>query len=361
MCAMLLAELGADVIRIERKGEGGAGLKRPRKFNLLLRSRGVVSLDLKNRAAVEVVLKLVERSDALIEGFRPGVSERLGLGPDDCLRRNPRLVYGRITGWGQDGPLAQAAGHDLNYIALTGALHAMGRQGEPPTVPLTVIGDFGGGALYLALGVLAAIIEAKTSGQGQVVDAAMVDGAASQLTTFYGLHAAGLWSSERGTNATDSGSHFCEVYECADGKWVAIAAIEDKFYRELLQRIGIDPDALGPQMDPTRWPAAKQVLRQKFRTRSRDEWCAILEGTDSCFSPVLSWEEAPSHPHIKARGTLIEVDGVVQPAPAPRFSRTKLDPPVSPTDTHAAGPSAALSGWLEPQDIENLRSAGTID
>ena len=360
MAAMLLAELGATVIRIDRKQPSDLGLKRERKYDLLLRSRGAIRLDLKEPDAVALVLKLVETADALIEGFRPGVAERLGLGPDTCLARNPRLVYGRITGWGQEGPLAQAAGHDLNYIALTGALQAMGRQGQPPTVPLSVIGDFGGGSLYLVMGILAAWIERSRSGRGQVVDAAMLDGAASLLTTFYGLFAAGIWNAERGTNPTDSGSHFCEVYECADGKWVSVAAVENKFYLELLDKLGIDPNSLPAQMDRSAWPQSKAVLAARFRTRTQAEWCAIFEGSDACFSPVLSWEDAPEHPHIRARGTLVEVDGVVQPAPAPRFSRTLLSGPTPPPDMDAEHQAAALSTWLDPGEIVALRAAGTI-
>jgi crotonobetainyl-CoA:carnitine CoA-transferase CaiB-like acyl-CoA transferase len=360
MCAMLLAEMGATVIRIERKSPSGLGVQRPRKYDLLLRSRGAVAVDLKTRDGVDFVRELIESADALIEGFRPGVMERLGLGPDICLERNPRLVYGRITGWGQEGPLANTPGHDLNYIALTGTLNALGRSGQPPTVPLTVIGDFGGGALYLALGITAGIIEAQRTGKGQVVDAAMVDGVASQMTAFFGLLAAGIWKPERGTNPTDSGSHFCEVYECKDGKWIAVAAVEEKFYRELLQRIGIDPGELGPQMDRSRWPAAKERLAEVFRTRTRAEWCALLEGNETCFSPVLSWDEAPSHPQIKDRGTLIEVDGVMQPAPAPRFSRTPLEPPKPPASLDRESVDAALSQWVDAARIEALRRAGTI-
>jgi crotonobetainyl-CoA:carnitine CoA-transferase CaiB-like acyl-CoA transferase len=356
MCAMLLADLGASVIRIERKAPTELGIRRPRKFDLLLRNRPVVPLDLKRPEAVDLVLQLIEASDALIEGYRPGVMERLGLGPDVCLARNPRLAYGRITGWGNDGPLARSAGHDLNYLALTGALNALGRKGQPPTVPLTVIGDYGGGALYLALGILAAIIEARQSGRGQVVDAAMLDGAMSLFTSFFGLYAAGIWNMERGTNITDSGSHFVEVYECADGKWIAVAAVESRFYAELLERIGVDPDTIGDQMDRSAWARGKEILAAKFRTRTRDEWTSILEGTDSCFAPVLSWAEAPDHPHVKARGTLIEIDGVFQPAPAPRFSRTPSSTPKPPADATPESSEAALAAWLGPEAAAKARA-----
>jgi len=360
MCAMLFADLGATVIRIERKGPVDLGLKRPRQYDLLLRSRPAIAVDLKTPDGVDLVLKLVQRADALIEGFRPGVMERLGLGPEACFGRNARLVYGRVTGWGQSGPLAQAAGHDLNYVALTGAINAMGRRGEAPVVPLNVIGDFGGGALYLAFGVLAAIIEARQSGAGQVVDAAMVDGVSSLLTGFFGMYAAGLWREDRGTNANDSGSHFYQVYECADGLWVSVAAIEGRFHKELLRRLDIEPDAIGEQMDPETWPKAKAVLAARFKTKTRAEWCALLEGTDACFAPVLSWREAPSHPHLHSRGTFCEIDGVVQPAVAPRFSRSTPKAPTRPQDVTPEGTGRALAEWLGPGEIAALRAAGTV-
>jgi alpha-methylacyl-CoA racemase len=361
MAAMLLAELGATVLRIDRKEPVELGLKRPLRFDLLRRSRKAIPLDLKSPDAIEMVLQLVEGADALIEGFRPGVTERLGIGPDRCLERNPRLVYGRVTGWGQSGPLKDAAGHDLNYIAITGVLNAIGRRGQPPALPLNLIGDFGGGALYLALGVLAGIIEARQSGKGQVIDAAMVDGAASLATMFFGFQAAGLLSPERGTNAIDSGSHFCNVYECADGRWVAISPTEGRFHAELLRRLGIAPEEIGGQMDRKAWPNAYRVLAEKFKTKTRDEWCALLEGTDACFAPVLSWEEAPRHEHLRARNTFVELDGVVQPAPAPRFSRTVLDPPVPPQEMSPSNTDAALAPWLSAAEVTKLRAAGTID
>jgi len=361
MAAMLLAELGATVLRIDRKEPVELGLKRPLRFDLLRRSRKAIPLDLKSPAAIDMVLQLVEGADALIEGFRPGVTERLGIGPDRCLERNPRLVYGRVTGWGQSGPLKDAAGHDLNYIAITGVLNAIGRRGEPPALPLNLIGDFGGGALYLALGVLAGIIEARRSGKGQVVDAAMVDGAASLATMFFGFQAAGMLSPERGTNAIDSGSHFCNVYECADGRWVAVSPTEGRFHAELLRRLGIAPEEVGGQMDRNAWPNAYRVLAEKFKTKTRDEWCALLEGTDACFAPVLSWEEAPRHEHLRARNTFVELDGVVQPAPAPRFSRTVLDPPQPPQEMNPSNTDAALAPWLSATEVAKLRAAGTID
>ena len=360
MCAMLFADLGATVIRIERKEAVDLGLKRPRKYDLLLRSRPAIALDLKTRAGVDLALKLIDKADALIEGFRPGVMERLGLSPDVCFERNPRLVYGRVTGWGQSGPLAQAAGHDLNYVALTGAINAMGRKGEPPVIPLSMIGDFGGGALYLAFGVLAAIVEARQSGKGQVVDAAMIDGVTSLQTTFIGMHAAGMWRDERGTNATDSGSHFYQVYECADGLWISVAALEGRFHAELLRRVGVDPKEIGEQMDPATWPGAKEILAARFRTKTRAEWCALLEGTDACFAPVMSWRDAPLHPHLRERKTFCDVEGVVQPAPAPRFSRSGEPRPTLPHDVTPEGTRAALSEWLATDEIEALCAAGTV-
>jgi alpha-methylacyl-CoA racemase len=360
MCAMLLADMGATVLRIERPGGSGLGLARPLRYDLLLRGRRSVAVDLKSPDGKALALRLVERADALIEGFRPGVTERLGLGPEDCLARNPGLVYGRVTGWGQDGPLAQAAGHDLNYIALAGALHAFGRRGQPPTPPLNLLGDFAGGALYLAFGLVCAIIEARQSGQGQVVDAAMVDGVASLMTTFHGAVAAGLSTHERGTNHLDTGAHFYNVYECADGRWISVAPIEGKFYAELLRRLDLDPASLPPQMDRERWPEAQARFAELFKTRSSEEWCALLEGTDACFAPVLTTDEAPLHPHNAARGTYVEIGGIVQPAPAPRFSRTVPDLPIPPQATSPETAAAALGPWLDPAEIVALKAAGTI-
>jgi alpha-methylacyl-CoA racemase len=359
-CAMLLADLGAEVLRVERTADAGLGIAKPVEFDLYNRSRRCIAVDLKTPAGVQAVLRLLERADALIEGFRPGVMERLGLGPDVCLARNPRLVYGRMTGWGQTGPLSHAAGHDWNYIAITGALHAIGRAGEAPVPPLNLVGDFGGGSLYLALGILAGLLEAQKSGQGQVVDAAITDGAASLMTLFYGLHAAGLWREERGRNLLDTGAHFGEIYETKDGRHVSVLAIEPKFYAELCHRIGMDAGTLPAQNDQAEWPGLKERFAAVFRTKTRDEWCAILEGTDACFAPVLSLAEAPSHPHNVARGTFVEVAGVVQPAPAPRFSRTPgavQSPPARPGE-HT---DAALADWGFPADeIAALRAARAI-
>lgn len=360
MCAMLMADLGADVIRVDRTAGSGLGLKREPRFDLLNRGRPSIGVDLKHPDGRETVLRLVEQADVLIEGFRPGVTERLGIGPDDCAARNPKLVYGRMTGWGQAGPIAAAAGHDINYIALTGALHAIGTA-DAPLHPLNLVGDFGGGALYLAFGLLAAVIEARESGTGQTVDCAMTDGAASLMTMFYGMHAAGTWRDERGVNAVDGGSHFYRTYETADGEHVAIGSIEDKFYRELLEKTGLDAaNDLPGQHDADSWAAMSERLATIFKTKTRDEWCAIMEGSDVCFAPVLSLAEAPRHPQNKARATFIEIDGVVQPAPAPRFSRTPgavRQPPSQPAaDTDAA---LAAWGWSEA-DIAALHAAGAI-
>jgi alpha-methylacyl-CoA racemase len=360
MCGMLLADLGADVLRIDRTEPSGLGTPRPLRYNLTLRNRPTIALDLKRPAAIDLVLQMVAGADALIEGFRPSVTERLGLGPDVCLARNPRLVYGRMTGWGQEGPLAHAAGHDLNYIALAGALHAIGRSGQPPTPPLNLVGDFGGGALYLAFGVMCALFEAARSGLGQVVDAAMVDGVASLMTSYYGSHAAGINRDERGTNTTDSGAYFYEVYECADGKFVSVAAIETKFHAELLRRLEIDPGTLPPQWDRDNWPQVKLVLAERFRARTRDEWCAVLEGSDACFAPVLDAHEAPKHPQNVARNTFITVDGVVQPAPAPRFSRSVPAAPVPPRPAGSAPSEEVLAGWLDRDAIGAARTAGLL-
>jgi alpha-methylacyl-CoA racemase len=361
MCAMLLADLGATVLRIDRTAPSDLGVPRPLRYDLLLRGRRCLALDLKSPDGKALALRLIERADALIEGFRPGVTERLGLGPEECLARNPRLVYGRVTGWGQEGPLAQAAGHDLNYIALAGAVHAFGRRGQPPTPPLNLIGDFGGGALYLAFGVVCGILEAQRSGRGQVVDAAMVDGTASLMTAFQGMMAAGLGSHERGTNILDTGAHFYEVYECSDGGWISVAAIEGKFYAELLRRLDIDAATMPPQMDRERWPEAKARLEDLFKTRTRDEWCALLEGTDACFAPVLTTEEAPEHPHNRARRTYVEIDGIIQPAPAPRFSRSVPDPPIPPQPPAGLEEAESiLADWLDPAEIVTLQSTGRI-
>lgn len=351
MAAMLLADMGATVLRIERKEPADLGVKRELKYNLLLRSRRSIALDLKDSRAVALVLRLLRKADGLIEGFRPGVTERLGLGPQACLAENPRLVYGRITGWGQDGPLAQVAGHDINYIAVTGVLDAIGRAGQPPTPPLALVGDFGGGGPYLALGMLAAIIEARQSGQGQVVDAAVMDGVASMATAFYGLAASGAWQSQRGSNILDSGAPFYDVYQCADGLWLSVGPIERRFHELLLRQLGLDDVAireLGDHQDRNTWPSLRKVLATAFVQRSRDEWCERLAHLDVCVAPVQTLGDAATHPQVKARGTLLEVDGITQPAPAPRFSRTPSARPTAPRPPDAE----ALKDWLDPEDFE---------
>ncbi|BBQ01999.1 CoA transferase (plasmid) [Burkholderia sp. SFA1] len=361
LAAMFLADLGATVIRVDRKEPSGLGAPRPLQFDLGLRNRKSIRVDLKDADAVEMVMELVADADALIEGFRPGVMERLGLGPDVCLARNPRLVYGRVTGWGQDGPLSQVAGHDLNYIAITGALHAMGRAGQAPTPPLNVLGDYAGGSLYLAFGLLAGVLEARGSGKGQVVDAAMVDGVASIMTVMMGLHAAGMLGKARGTNLLDTGAHFYEVYECADGRYVSVGPIESKFYRLLLEKLGLqDHPVLQKQMDRAQWPEAKQVLAARFRQRTRDEWTQLLGESDVCFAPVLDFDEAPDHPHIKARGTLIDIDGITHPAPGPRFSRTPAARPEAPAESTTDNAIAALRDWLPEARVQAWLARGAF-
>ena len=360
MCAMVLADAGADVLRIDRPSPSGLGVEKPVRFDLLARSRRSVAIDLKHPDGIACVLDLIAQADAVIEGFRPGTMERLGLGPEVCLKLKPSLVYGRITGWGQTGPLASAAGHDMNYIALSGALHATGRAGGPPTPPLNLVGDFGGGAMYLAFGVLAALLHSHQTGEGQVVDAAMSEGAANLMTMFYGLHAAGMQTDERGQNLLDSGAPHYDVYECADGRYLAVAPIESKFRRILLSKIDLRESDLPDLHDPANWPRAKTILAARFRENTQAEWCALLEGTDACVAPVLSLAEAPAHPHNRARGSFATVDGVVQPAPAPRFSAT---PAATPTPPEAAGAStlSALEAWgIAPERIEAISAAGAI-
>lgn len=359
-CAMMLADMGAEVIRIDRLEAADLGIRSDPRYNLLSRSRRSATVDLKSPEGVALVLKLVREADALIEGFRPGVMERLGLGPEACHAVNPRLVYGRMTGFGQEGPLAQAAGHDINYIALAGVLHCIGRQYEAPVPPLNLVGDFGGGALYLAFGVVCALLEAKGSGQGQVVDAAMVDGAASLSTFLYGLGAAGLWTEKRGENILDTGAPWYEVYETSDRRHISIGAIEGRFYADLLRRLGLEHEDLPRQHDRAGWPRLKERFAEVFRTRTREEWCAALEGSDVCFAPVLTPREAIQHPHNQARGTFVEVEGVVQPGPAPRFSRTRPEiqrPPSAP----GADTAAALADWgVGAEEIGRLQEAGVI-
>ncbi|MEQ9331866.1 CaiB/BaiF CoA-transferase family protein [Thalassobaculum sp.] len=360
MAAMLLADMGATVLKLDRiEAAGDLGIASPDRFKVTHRGRRSAAIDLKQPEGVALALDLVARADALVEGFRPGTMERLGLGPDDCLARNPRLVYGRMTGWGQEGPLARAAGHDLNYIALTGALAAIGREGAPPTPPLNLVGDYGGGALYLAFGVVCALLEARGSGRGQVVDAAMVDGAASLMAGFYGMAAAGIWGERRGANILDSGAAYYEVYRCADGRWLSVAPIEKRFRAEFFRLIELGDDAPSGD-DPADWPELKRLVAARIATRTCDQWCAVLEGTDACVAPVLTMAEAPGHPHNRARGTFVEIDGVTQPAPAPRFSRTVPATP-TPPEAAGAGTGAALADWgVEPGRIAALRKAGVV-
>ena len=360
MCAMLLSDMGAEVLRVDRVTPSGLGMKREPRFDLLNRGRRSVAIDVKTDEGREAVLRLIEQADALIEGFRPGVMERLGLGPEPCLDRNAALVYGRMTGWGQSGPVSHAAGHDINYIALTGALHAVGPRNGPPVVPLNLFGDFGGGALYLAFGIACGIIEARQSGQGQVVDAAMTDGSASLMTMFYGMLASGNWNDHRGSNPVDGGSHFYTVYETKDAKHVSIGSIEAKFYAELLQLTGLDEETLPEQFDADNWETMREKLTVIFKSKTRDEWVAIMEGSDVCFAPVLSLSEAPEHPHNQSRDTFVEVDGIVQPAPAPRFSRTEAtiqSPPPSPGQ-HT---DEALADWgFGSDELAILRDRAAI-
>ncbi len=359
-CAMLLSDLGADIIRIDRPPGFDGGAPVEPKFNLLNRGRRSAGIDLKKPEAAAAVLQLVAKADAVLEGFRPGTAERLGLGPAECLAANPRVVYGRMTGWGQEGPRASEPGHDINYIALTGALHAIGRKDEAPAIPLNLVGDFGGGSLYLALGVVSAILESRRSGQGQVVDAAMVDGAASLMTLIYGLNAAGYWTDERGANRLDSGAPFYNVYETRDGKHIGIGANETRFYRNAVKLLALDEAALPDQHDKAGWPVLREHFAAAFKTRTRDEWVALAEGKEVCIAPILSLAEAPHDPHLKARGTFMEIDGVVQPAPAPRFSRTAgavQRPPASPGE-HT---DEVLADWgLSAETIGALRNTGVI-
>jgi len=358
---MLLADAGADVLRVDRASGRPVSPPSGGHWDLLNRSRPSVAVDLKHPKGLALVLDLVERADALVEGWRPGVAERLGLGPDECWARNRRLVYGRMTGWGQSGPLSATAGHDIDYIALSGALWSVGRTGDRPVPPLNLVGDFGGGGLLLAFGIVAAVYEAQRSGQGQVVDAAMVDGAASLMTMTHAFHQLGMWLEQRGVNILDTGSHFYEVYETSDGKYFAVGAIEPQFYAELLRVLGLEGEELPAQQDRSQWPAMKERFAAVFATATRDEWAERFAGTDACGAPVLSPWEAHLHPHNAARGTFVDVGGVVQPGPAPRFSRTpgevRRPPPVPGQDT-----DEALGAWgIDPQRIKELHEAGAVD
>lgn len=361
MAAMMLSDMGAEVVRVDRLTASGLGIPMPKKFNFLGRGRKSIAVDLKNPEGIEALLELIDQADILIEGFRPGVMERLGMGPDLCLERNPKLVYGRVTGWGQEGPLSKSAGHDLNYIALSGALHAIGRSNdEPPTPPLNLVGDFGGGTMFIVVGILAALNEVRNSGKGQVVDAGMVDGALSLMTSIYGMHAGGNQSDERASNILDSGAHFYNTYETRDGKYVSIGSIETKFYAMLLDKLGLDPDSLPPQMERESWPAMKEKFKEIFLTKTRDEWCALMENTDICFAPVLSLAEAPDYAHNKERDSFVEVDGVKQPAPAPRFSATPSSIKSATPDT-GIHTDEVLADWgISADKVAALKASGAI-
>jgi alpha-methylacyl-CoA racemase len=353
---MLLADMGADVLVVDRPASTDLGLKRERWYDVMMRGKRSVTLDLKNAGAVEVALSLIEKTNALIEGFRPGVMERLGLGPDTALTRNPRLVYGRMTGWGQDGPLAPRAGHDINYIALAGVLHAFGRKGEAPLPPLNLVGDFGGGGMLLGFGVACALLEAQRSGKGQVVDAAMVEGASLLAAMFSGFIAAKNWSEERGSNVLDTGAPWYNVYETKDGKYVSIGSIEARFFEELIERLKLEK--VPPQHDRARWPEMKALFEKTFRARTRDEWVEVFEGSDACFAPVLSFSESRRDPHNLSRKSSIELKGVEQPAPAPRFSRTPAEVRGAPPERGEGG-KQALSDWgFDDASIDQFASLG---
>jgi alpha-methylacyl-CoA racemase len=352
---MLLADMGADVLVVDRPADTDLGLKRERRQDVMMRGKRSVTLDLKARSGAEVALQLASRADALIEGMRPGVMERLGLGPDEVLRKNPKLVYGRMTGWGQDGPLAPRAGHDINYIALAGVLHAFGRKGEAPLPPLNLVGDFGGGGMLLAFGVACGLIEAARSGRGQVIDAAMVEGASLLAAMFAGFLATNSWSEERGTNILDTGAPWYNVFETKDGMYVSIGSIETRFYRELLHKLGV-PD-LG-QHDRGRWPEMHSLFSKAFKSKTRDEWCEVFEGSDACFAPVLSWSEARRDPHMVFRKNFIETAGVQQPAPAPRFSRTPGGVQRMPPERGEGGRQALADWGFEESEVKELQSLG---
>jgi alpha-methylacyl-CoA racemase len=357
-CGMLLADMGADVLLVDRPHDPGLGIGAARWYDVMARGRRSVTLDLKRPDGVRAALELAANADAIIEGFRPGVMERLGLGPDVLLGRHPRLVYGRMTGWGQDGPLAARAGHDINYIALSGALHAMGRKGGPPVPPLNLVGDFGGGGMLLGFGIVCALLETRQSGRGQVVDAAMVEGASLLTSMFWGMQAAGRWSDIRGDNVLDSGAPWYDTYATRDGMYVAVGAIEPKFYAALLQGLGLAGEALPAQADRAGWPTLRARFAAVLVTKTRDEWCAIFDGTDACVSPVLKFGEAAQHPHATARRGHLEVGGVMQPAPAPRFSRTPGEVRGAPPERGEGGRTALASWGFTAEDIERLALLG---
>ena len=355
-CGMVLADLGAEIIRVDRASAIGTGSKKEPSN----RGKKSIAVDLKAKEGVEVVLKLVETADAIFEGFRPGVMERLGIGPEVCLARNDRIVFGRMTGWGQEGPLANAAGHDINYISLSGALAAIGRPGSPPVPPLNLIGDFGGGGMLLALGLVAALLESKESKQGQVVDAAMTDGSALLMTMIYSMQSSGMWKTTMGSNLLDGGSHFYDTYECKDGKFISIGSIEPQFYALLCQIAELDEKVFSKQMSRDLWPEQKEEIKKIFLKKTRDEWCDLMEGTDVCFAPVLDMSEAPQHPHNKERKTFIDLEGVTQPAPAPRFSRTEPEVVSSPSIVGEHTNEVLSSIGLSEEDISSLKNSGAV-
>jgi alpha-methylacyl-CoA racemase len=358
---MLLADMGADVVRIDRAGVVNGTEVVPFQIpdDLMNRGRRSVGIDLKRPEGLEAALRLIGTADALFEGFRPGVAERLGVGPEPCRARNPKLVYGRMTGWGQDGPLAESAGHDINYIALSGVLSRIGRQGQPPTPPLNLVGDFGGGAMLLAYGLVCGLLSAQRTGQGQVIDAAMIDGSALLMMPFFGGRKS-AFNTERGTNLLDSGAPFYDAYETADGQWIAVGAMEPKFYATLLRLLGLEGEDLPAQMDRTGWPTVRARFTEVFRTRTREDWCALLEGTDACFAPVLGLEEVEKHPHHQARRSFAEVDGRVQPAPAPRFDGTPPADLSAPPRPGQHTDEILAEAGLTSEDIAKLRSLGAV-
>jgi len=359
LCAMLLADMGADVLRIDRNQPSGLGTPKPARFDLLHRNRRSVSINLKTTGGIEALLRLVERADVIIDPFRPGVMERLGLGPDSCKEKNPRLVFARMTGWGQNGPLSQAAGHDINYLALSGVLDMIGPR-ERPIPPLNLAADMGGGAMFLAFGILAAVFEAQRSGQGQVVDVCMVEGASYLNTGTLGLLAANLWSKQRADNTLDGGAPFYRTYETRDGRFVAIGSLEAKFYALLLEKLGLKREEQPAQHDRAHWPEMHRKFEELFRTKTRDEWCELMEGSDVCFAPVLTPAEAAVHPHNRFRNSFIEVNGILQPAPAPRFERTPTAAPRGPSEP-GADTEAGLAAWgFSEAEIRILKENGEI-
>lgn len=353
-CGMMLADMGAEVIRVDRHS-GRDGSK-----DVLNRSRKTLALDLKKPEAVEIVLKLVESADAIFEGFRPGVCERLGLGPDVCLSRNPKLVYGRMTGWGQDGPMAKAAGHDINYISLSGALHAIGRKGQKPVPPLNLVGDFGGGGMMLAFGMVCALLETQKSGKGQIIDASMVEGSAALMAMFSSLQNIGLFKHERESNILDGAAHFYDTYETADAKYISIGSIEPQFYALLIEKAQLDPQTFKPQMNMKQWPDLKEKLTAVFKTKTRAQWVEIMEGSDVCFAPILSLAEAPQHPHNKARNSFVEVGGIIQHAPTPKFSRTIAQMPRPGKSTGADSRLILEETGFSRQEIDDLVTQGVV-